>query len=296
MSRNKMMVAAICLALLVPAVTWAQSTRPYGQRSGITKATNPCAKAATAGNPCADKITVAASGMPALNPCHAKSGTVFYVNDPMGRNNITFTSEAPLEDIVGTSNEIRGYVVYDPNRSSSSAMGRFAVPVASLDTGIPLRDEHLVSPMWLNAEKNPMITFELGKVTGLKLARRTSDAKTYEGKAEGKFSLNGVTREMEVPIRFSYMKESGKTQERLPGNLVVGRAEFSVPLAAHRIAGAKGIVGSKVSETIDVEVRFVASDEKPEMAANPCAKAGNPCAKAGNPCAKASNPCNPCAK
>ena len=43
--------------------------------------------AATPGNPC--------------NPCSMK-GATFHVNDPMGRNTVTFKSEAPLEDIVGT--------------------------------------------------------------------------------------------------------------------------------------------------------------------------------------------------
>ena len=42
-------------------------------------------------------------------------GYKFYIDDPMNRNTITFKSEAPLEDIVGTSNQITGYINFDPD-------------------------------------------------------------------------------------------------------------------------------------------------------------------------------------
>ena len=66
-------------------------------------AQNPC-------NPCGGKAMKASAHAVTVNPDHAGKGTIFHIADPMGRDSVTFRSEAPLEDIVGTSNQIRGYV------------------------------------------------------------------------------------------------------------------------------------------------------------------------------------------
>ncbi len=72
----------------------------------------------------------------------------------------------------------------------------------------------------------------------------------------------------------------------MAGDLLAGRASFDVALTEFGIKGFEGVVGSKVSETINVDVSFMASNKNP-TAKNPC----NPC----NPCGgKAKNPCNPC--
>ena len=109
-------------------------------------ANNPCGEKAM--NPCGEK---------AENPCSHKDGTMFYLDDPMNRNSITFKSEAPLEDIVGTSNKITGYIAFDPMAPKKGGHGEISVPISSLNTGIPLRDEHLRSADWLNADAYPDI-------------------------------------------------------------------------------------------------------------------------------------------
>ena len=103
MKRYLILMALVVLALTTTSAIWAQENP-----------CNPCGPEKAA-NPCGGK----AAAMPAVNPCHAKFGTVFYIADAMGRNTITFTSQAPLEDIVGTTNEITGYVVFDPKNPSN---------------------------------------------------------------------------------------------------------------------------------------------------------------------------------
>lgn len=273
---------------------------------GADNPCNPCgAKAKNPCNPCGAK-----AAMPAVNPCFAKAGKVFYVNDPMKRNTVTFTSEAPLEDIVGTTNEVAGYIVFDPKKPGGSVRGEFSVPVSSLDTGIPLRNEHLHSEQWLNAAKNPHITY---KVTGSELIstyKDTPEFQTHDIMTTGDFTLNGQTRKMKIPVRVTHLVESEATKQKMPGNLVAARARFDVPLASFAVTAPQGsgLIGSKVSSSINVEVRLTGSDTM-QMAGNPCnpcnpcsGKAANPCnpcgAKAKNPCnpcnAKATNPCNPC--
>lgn len=285
---------ALACCLIVAASVTAQSNpcNPCGGK----KAANPC-------NPCGGKAHAVA-----VNPCFAKMGTVFHFDDPMNRSTATFTSEAPLEDMVGTTNKVKGYLVMDPANTSKGVRGSFAVSVADLTTGIPLRDEHMRSEQWLNAQSNPQITFEVQSSSVPTLIRQGDGFKTYDVSLRGPFTLNGVTQQANIPARLTYLNESDKTSQKLPGNLLAIRATFDVPLAAHKISGFEGVVGSKISEQIAVEVSLFGSD-KMASAGNPCnpcnpcgGKAANPCnpcgGKAANPCnpcgGKAANPCNPC--
>ena len=284
MKRNAILIALLVLSLMTASATWAQENpcNPCGPK----KAANPC-------NPCGGKATVMAA-MPAVNPCHAKHGTVFYIADPMGRNTISFTSQAPLEDIIGTTNQIAGYVVFDPKNPINGGRGQFNVSTASLKTGIPLRDEHLQGKDWLDAKKYPSISLGIESVKDVKVVKETASYKTYELEIEGSFSLHGKSKRIKVPARMTYLPESEQTRQKMPGDLLAGRASFDVALTEFGIKGFEGVVGSKVSEMINVDVSFMASNKKPaaENPCNPCGgKAKNPC----NPCGgKAKNPCNPC--
>jgi len=280
----------LTLVLLMALPVFAQGN-PCNLCGG--KATNPCNpcgdKATNACNPCGDKV--------AVNPCFAKMGTVFYVDDPMARNTITFKSEAPLEDIIGTSNQITGYLVFDPSNPKKGGRGELVVPVSTLNTGIPMRDGHLQGKDWLNAGAHPNITLKISNVSDVKEVKSTSGYQTYDVKMTGQLAFAGHTKNVEFPGRITYLKESDMTRSKMPGNLLAARASFEVRLADFGVRGPAGmdLVGSKVGESIAIDVSLMGSSAAPMMADNPCnpcgGKAGNPC----NPCGgKASNPCNPC--
>lgn len=201
----------------------------------------------------------------AINPAHAAQGTIFYVADPMGRNAVTFKSEAPLEDIVGTSNQLTGYVVFDPAELSKGARGELSVPVASLRTGIPLRDEHLRGSDWLDASAQPNITFVIENVKDARVVKSSADARTYDITLAGVLSIHGQTRKVEAPARVTYLSETEQTRMRLPGNLVAGRTSFHVSLKDFGVRGMQGAVGPKVSDSITIDVSFFGSDKAPTM-------------------------------
>lgn len=192
----------------------------------------------------------------------------FLVDDPANRNSITFKSEAPLEDIVGTTNKVTGYVTFNPDEPTSNGMAEFTVPVSSLNSGIPLRDEHIRSAGWLNAEAYPDIRLKLDRVVDAELLRETEASRTFELTVSGELTLHGITRPVEMEARLSYLPESEKTRTRLPGNLLAVRTGFTVKLADFGITGPEGmeIIGAKVSETIDIEVSLFASTVTPAQA------------------------------
>lgn len=272
----------ICQAVLTAALVLALGGMAAGQG-------NPC-------NPCGGKKS--GSAMNPCNPCGMK-GTHFMVNDPMGRNSATFTSAAPLEDIVGTTRDISGYIVFDPAHPKKGAHGELTIPVKSLKTGIPMRDEHLQGKDWLDAGKYPEIVLTIVKTENMKEIKSTSEFQTYDVMLIGDLAIHGKTIPVRIPGRFTFMKESEKTKQAMPGDMLAARASFDVSLDDFDISGpgGSGLIGTKVGESIAISISFRASNATAGMTANPCNPCGgknamNPC----NPCGgkKAENPCNPC--
>src|SRR4030067_1494632 len=89
----------------------------------------------------------------------------FSVDSKDGRNQASFISDAPFEKIVGLSSGLDATVMLNINNITEKPMGKVKVPIGNIKTGIDLRDEHLRSEMWLNAEKFPYAEFQL---TGIK--------------------------------------------------------------------------------------------------------------------------------
>jgi polyisoprenoid-binding protein YceI len=241
-----------------------------------------------------------AEGNP-CNPCNPDKmkGSKFVISG--AKNTASFTSEAPLEQIVGISSELSGYIMFNPCNPKAGGSGKLSIPVSSLKTGIPMRDKHLISADWLDASNHPNITFEVKKLKNLKEVSKKKGSMTYEATVVGDFSLHGKTKSMEVSARFTFLEESGMTKMQAPGggNLLVGRVSFDVALKDFDVPSKqyRKIIGAKVGESVTVAVSFYGLDKAGEgNPLNPC----NPCnphggKKAMNPC-NPGNPCNPCGK
>jgi hypothetical protein len=175
-------------------------------------------------------------------------------------------------------------------------MGKVKVPINNIKTGIDLRDEHMRSDMWLNAGKFPYAEFQL---TGMKntSSKKLTDGQKVKATLVGKFSVHGITKDIEVPVTLTYFKESERTKAKAPGNLLVANAEFNIKLSDYGVKIPSMVVG-KVDEKVKITTNFVSSDANAQ--GNPCGtfgpnKADNKC----NPCAMKkndtkNNPCNPC--
>ncbi len=157
----------------------------------------------------------------------------FYINDGTGRDIVTFTSRAPLETIVGKTSQVRGYVTVDPADISGSAGGKIEVDLASLQTGIGMRDRHM-REQYLETDKYPKTTFEITRVieTG---GNVLEDQKPVEMVLEGNFTVHGITRLIEVPVTANLIKESEDTKIRHPGDILHIQATFDVLLSDHQI-------------------------------------------------------------
>ena len=221
----------------------------------------------------------------------------FSVNSKDGRNQAQFISDAPFEKIVGVANGLNATVMINKDDITKMPKGMVKVPIANIKTGIDLRDEHLRSKDWLNAEKYPYAEFHLKAIKNPS-SKSLENGQKVKATLVGTFSVHGKSHEIEVPAELTYFKESEKTKARAEGNLLVVDAEFKIKLSDYGVKIPSMVVG-KVNEEVKISTNFVASDAN-TGGMNPCA-ACNPCGMKKmegkcNPCAmKKANPCNPCA-
>lgn len=163
---------------------------------------------------------------------------------------VTFTSDAPLEDIVGKSNAVAGYAVVGAGDLPAALLGaEWELPVASLATGIPLRDEHMLAKEWLDAESHPVIRFVLSSIEDAHALKRGEDFSTWSVTLVGEMTLHGVTRSMRVPdSRLSFVKKSERTRSIADGDLMILKCDYEIRLSDFGMR--HGDVPDKVSDTI----------------------------------------------
>ena len=115
----------------------------------------------------------------------------------------SYTSDADLETISGTSVQVSGTIATDL-KDPSKTSGSFSIPVTSLLSGVPMRDEHMAGKDWLNAAEFPNITFAI-KSLALKGDNKALTAgSSVQADATGDFTLHGVTKTITIPVRASY--------------------------------------------------------------------------------------------
>ncbi len=187
---------------------------------------------------------------------HAAPQT-FDFKDPKGVNNVRFQLDAPLESISGTSTGISGEVRFDLS-APENTRGRIIVDASSLTVGNPLMQEHLHSADWLNVAEHPAIVFEVVQVRD---ARSESNSTVAE--ITGRLSLNGVTKEVTVPVRFTHLADRLGARigdESIQGDLLVLRADFEVNRSDFGIQA--GQMTDQVAETIELSLAIAGAAPK----------------------------------
>jgi len=161
--------------------------------------------------------------------------------------NIAFESKGDVEDILGTARAISGTARVSPG----SASFELTVPVDLLRTGIDLRDEHLRSEFWLDAKKNPHISF---KGTSIKAIGRQK----YE--VAGTFSMHGVEKPLRLTVEaIRVPKERAVKAGMKEANWLRVRTEFKVKLSDFNVE-IPAIAEGKVNDEWTVRVSLYAME------------------------------------
>jgi polyisoprenoid-binding protein YceI len=183
----------------------------------------------------------------------------FDFKDPKGINNAGFKLDAPLESINGSANGVSGTVTFDP-ANPAATKGKIVVAADSLTLPNTMQQGHMRGPQWMDAAKYPEITFEAKELNN---AKTEGDVTTAD--AVGTFTCKGVSKDMTVPVKLTYMKDKlGDRTKGMPnaqqGDLLVIRANFSIKRSDFKIN--PGQFNDKVSEEIQLNLAIAGASPK----------------------------------
>jgi polyisoprenoid-binding protein YceI len=183
--------------------------------------------------------------------------TSFDFKDPKGVNAIQFSLDSLLEPISGNGSGVSGLVSFDPANVGATT-GKIVVTTASLTVSNSMMTDHLRGEKWLNASVHPEIVFELVKLDNIQTAGTTTTAT-----AAGKFTLNGVTKPLTLPVKLTHLAGAfGKrlNKPEIGGDLLVIRGEFTINRSDYAIM--PGQMEDKVNPEIKLTLAIVGSAPK----------------------------------
>lgn len=123
-----------------------------------------------------------------------------YHVDQEAPRRVVFVSSTTLDEFEGVTDAIDGYVVLDgggvrATREPGPNEIYFEVDLASMDTGIALRNRHM-RENYLEVEDHPWATFS-GRIDRIEPGERGA----FRVYARGEFAVHGVTRERALPCQ-----------------------------------------------------------------------------------------------
>jgi polyisoprenoid-binding protein YceI len=137
-------------------------------------------------------------------------------------------------------------LAYDPQDPSASRVTA-KIPVASVDTGNGMRDNHLRSADWFEADKHPYMTFESSSV------RAAADGKLL---ATGTLTLKGVSRRVTLPIEVLGVKDIPAEMQEMVGARQVAsfKATTSLDRNDYEVGVGSWAGTAVVGDSVDVEI------------------------------------------
>ena len=144
-------------------------------------------------------------------------------NNDDAHSQVSFTvKHLGISDVTGTFNDF-DVKIHAAKPDFSDAAVSFTAKVASIDTRVEARDNHLKSADFFDAEKYPDLSF---KSTSIKKV-----GKTNKYKLTGDLTLHGITRQVTVDMEYQGSVENAMNKKQTVGFQVTGiinRSDFNL--------------------------------------------------------------------
>lgn len=168
---------------------------------------------------------------------------------------VEFLSKATLESFTGRTDRIRGHIRCDPDALTDSISVFVEVDLASLETGMGLRDKHM-RENHLETDQYPHAVFRGARILpgappALPAGAAGAPGPPVEIPIAGEFALHGVRRPVEVTARVTRLGDGTRA--------LAIECAFEVKLADHRIDRPRFLM-MKVSDTQRITLRLVATE------------------------------------
>jgi polyisoprenoid-binding protein YceI len=155
---------------------------------------------------------------------------------------VVFDSKSTMESFQGKTHNVTGTIRADTGNLADSVDVNVTVDLASLDTGISLRNKHMREDH-LETDKYPNAVFHGRKLLDPS-APSLTPGQTVTFRIAGDFTLHGVTRAIEVPVTVSMGAD---------GASINIKGGFPVTLADYKISRPKFLV-MRLGETQKVSL------------------------------------------
>jgi len=180
----------------------------------------------------------------------------FDFKDPKGVNTMYFVLESTVEPIMGLASGVGGKVKFDPAKPEATS-GSITVEAKSIDFPNKGMTNKLQESEWLDVKKHPTIDFKIKEIKDVKKGAES----TIEMQVTGDFTCRGVTKEMTVPVKASYLQDKlGNRLQGKSGDLLVLRTSFKIKRADFGIKPSMG--GEVVAEEIEIRASIVGQSPK----------------------------------
>jgi polyisoprenoid-binding protein YceI len=168
-----------------------------------------------------------------------------YVVDP-AHSSVSFRIRHLFSSVTGRFEKFEGKIVYDESDPKKSAASG-SIDVATINTNVAKRDEHLKSPDFFDAAKYPKITFETTEVSDV-----SADGKS--GKLKGNLTMHGVTKPVVLEASFLGKGKDPQGKERigLHATTKLDRKDYALTWNKALESGG-ALVGDEVTIELDVE-------------------------------------------
>jgi polyisoprenoid-binding protein YceI len=174
--------------------------------------------------------------------------TEFHIVPGESPTEVKFFSKAKLESFDGKTSQIEGIVVLNPEDVGDSISVTIEIDMASLDTGIGLRNKHM-RKNHLDTDEFPKATF-IGVTILNPVPSQLDPGKTVTYVVMGTLEIHGRPRRRQISIDVTYTNDDGV--ERI--HMV---SEFSVSLQDHEIKRPKFLF-LKLNEVQQVRFEAIA--------------------------------------
>ncbi|MGH9863511.1 MAG: YceI family protein, partial [Candidatus Acidiferrales bacterium] len=159
-----------------------------------------------------------------------------------------------VSTVRGEFRDFSGEILMDEKDLTKSSVS-VAIKVASVDTKVERRDNHLRSPDFLAAEQYPEITFTSKRV------EKRGDGYV----AVGDLTIRGVTKEVALPFTLSgpIAGPGGRKRIGTESEITINRHDFGVNWN-NLLEGGGVIVGPEIRITLNVEAVEAPPEPKPQ--------------------------------
>ena len=156
-----------------------------------------------------------------------------------------------LVEIPGFFRDFTGTINYDPKDVTKSTV-EFTAKIASVDTGVAPRNEHLQKPEFFDAAKYPDMTFKSTKI----------EKKGKDLILTGDLTIRDVTKSVSFPFNVAgFIKSDRGTRMGATAETVINRRDFGVNYD-QKLPNGVAAVSDNITVVLNIEANMAAP--KPE--------------------------------